>query len=149
MLHKRLLSLSGEHLDNLKIETIICAGGTGTAERFLSGRTNYKWNMGGRKSISRLHAFIADVCLVMSRMSFARSAWVRLNRLQTGVKLFRSTMRKWGTAPTAAGESAAREQTPEHVIASCPIYHDPNGARVLSAVDKSLVSWLKDTCPAI
>ena len=44
-------------------------------------------------------------------------------------------MYKWGMAYTAACECGAKEQTAENVIASCPIYHHPNG---LSDVNKNL-----------
>ena len=53
----------------------------------------------------------------------------------------------YGMAPTAAGEGGAKEQTAENVITSCPIYHHPNGVCVFSAIEKSLVPWLTDTCP--
>ena len=73
----------------------------------------------------------------------------RLNRLRTGIGLFLSTMHKCGMVPIAAYECGAKEQTAEHVITSCPVHHCPNGAHVPSAVDKSLVHWLTETCPAI
>ena len=69
--------------------------------------------------------------------SFPRPAWVKLNRLRIGVNLFRSEMHKWGTA---ACEYGAKEQTAEHIITSCPIYHHPNRVRALSDVDKNLAT---------
>ena len=93
--------------------------------------------------------FGADVSLVLSGMSFTRPAWVRFNRLRTGVGLFRSTIHKWGMALTAACECRAKEQTAEHVITFFPIYGHSNGASVSLAVDKSLVPWLTVLCPAI
>ena len=56
---------------------------------------------------------------------------------------------KWGMAATSACKCGAKEQTAEQVITCCPIYHHPNGARALSDVHKSLVTWLKETCKAI
>ena len=72
--------------------------------------------------------------------SFPRPAWVRFCRLQTGVGLFRPKTHKWNIAPTAACECGTKEQTAEHVITSCPIYHHPNTFRALSNVAKK-------TCP--
>ena len=63
--------------------------------------------------------------------------------------LFRSERHKWGMASTAACESSAKEQTAEHVITSRTIYHHPNRAHALANVDKSLVTWLTETCLAI
>ena len=60
-----------------------------------------------------------------------------------------STMHKWGMALTAACKFDAKKQKADHLITFCPICHHLNGACALSAVDKSLVPWLKDTCPAI
>ena len=111
---------------------------------------DHRWSMEWQGSTSRLHhAFIPDVSTSPPGMHFPRPAWVRLNRLRTGVGLFRSTMHRWGMAPTAACECGAEEQTADHVITSCPIYSHPNGARGLAAVDESLLTWLSDTCPAI
>ena len=110
---------------------------------------DYKWNIGWRENTFRLHLFIAAISSVPFEMFFPRPPWVRLNRLRISFGLFCSTMHKWGMAPTTVCESGAKEQTAEHVMLSCPIYHHPNGARVLSAVDKNLVPWLTDTCPAI
>ena len=61
-----------------------------------------KWNIEWQECASRLHGFIADVGSLPSGMYFPRPAWVRLNRLRTGVGLFRSTLRKWGMAPSLA-----------------------------------------------
>ena len=85
-----------------------------------------------QKNFSRLHTFIKDVSPTSSGIGFPRLAWVKLNRLRTGVALFRSKTRKWGVVSTAACKCSAKEQTPEHVITSCPIYHHPNEARALS-----------------
>ena len=75
-----------------------------------------------------------------SGFGFPRPAWVKLNRLRTGVGLFCSETHKWGMASTAACECGAKKQTAEHVITPCPIYHHSNGARVPLDVDKSLVA---------
>ena len=110
---------------------------------------DYRWNMEWQGNTSRLHQFIADVSSSPSGMNFPRPAWVRLNRLRTGVGLFRSTMHKWGMAPTAACECGAEEQTADHVIATCPTYSYPDGVQNLARVDENLLAWLSEICPAI
>ena len=101
------------------------------------------------KNASRLHTYIKDVNPTLPESSFPRPAWVRLNRLRTDAGLFRLKTHKWGMASTAACECGAKEQIAEHVVASCPIYYHPNGACAFSDVDKSLVTWLIERCPAI
>ena len=108
-----------------------------------------KRNMGWRRNTFQLFPFIADVSTAPSGMCFPRPAWVKLNYLQTGVGIFRSTMHKLRMAHTAACECGVKKETSEHVITYCPFYLHSNGVRTLSGVDKSLVSWLTDTCPAI
>ena len=98
---------------------------------------------------SRLHTFIEDVSPTAPGIIFPRPLWVTLDRLRIGIGLFRLETHKWGMTSTAACECGTKEQTSEHVITTCPIYHYPNGVRVLSDIEKSLVTWLKETCPAI
>ena len=92
------------------------------------------------KNVSRLHAFIGDVITTPPGINFPRPTWVRFNRLQTGVGLFRSETYKWVMASTVACECGAKEKKAEHVITSYPIYYHPNGICVLSGVDKSLAT---------
>ena len=49
-----------------------------------------RWKMEWRENANRLHTFIKDVSPTPPGISFARPARVRLNRLHTGVGLFRS-----------------------------------------------------------
>jgi len=60
-------------------------------------------------------------------MTLPRRAWVRLNRLRTGVGRFRSCLYKWGMASSAAFECGAEEQTVDHVVLQCPISRPPHG----------------------
>ena len=78
-----------------------------------------------QENVSQLHTFIKDVTPTPSGFSFSRPAWVRLNRLQTGVGLLHSETHKWGMASAAACECGAKKQITKLVIASCPIYHHP------------------------
>jgi len=72
-------------------------------------------------------------------MKLPRPSWVGLNYLRTGVGLFRSTMHKWGLVPSANYRCGAEEQTADHILASCPLYHPPNGALGLAALDDDTV----------
>jgi len=76
-------------------------------------------------------------------MTLPRPSWVRLNRLLTGIELFRSTMHKWGNVASANCSCGAEEQTTDHILASCPLHHPPNGTLGLVAFDDDTVDWLK------
>ena len=82
-------------------------------------------------------------------MYLLRSSWVRLNRLRTGVGLFRSTVHRWGMASTAACECGAEEQTADHIIISCPIFYHPIRRIGLETVDEETLAWLINICPKI
>ena len=121
------------------------ASSTSAAGSWADHKSNTEW----QEYASRLHGFIADVGFLPSGIHFPIPAWVRLNRLQTGVGLFRSTMHKWGMAPSPACECGADEQTADYLIISCPIYRHPNGAGGLASDDMTLKDWLLNTCPAV
>ena len=61
-----------------------------------------------------------------------RKHWMSLNRLRTGVGRYRSSMKKWGLADSAACECGEPEQTAAHIINRCPLYidHHPQLASV-------------------
>ena len=98
---------------------------------------------------SRLHAFVPDVGSPPIGVDLPRLAWVRLNRLRTGVGRFHSSMHRWGLAPSAACECGAEEQTADHIILECPTYQAPNGMHGLLSVDDDTVTWLLEVCPDI
>ena len=81
-----------------------------------------------------------------SGMTLPRRAWVRLNRLRTGVGRFRSCLYKRGMASSAVCEFGAEEQTVDHVVLQCPIHRPPHGLMVL---DDETTKWLLNTCPEI
>jgi len=39
----------------------------------------------------------------------------------------------------------AEEQMADHILASCPLYHHPNGTVGLAALDDDTVDWLQIT----
>ena len=58
-------------------------------------------------------------------MSLTRTAWVKFDRLRTGVGRFGSSMHKWGLAFSAKRECGASEQTADHIILTCPKHRAP------------------------
>ena len=78
-----------------------------------------------------------------------RAAWVKLNRLRTGVGRFHSSMHKWGLAPSPNCECGAFEQTADHVLTACPIHRAPLGARGLTVLDDEARCWLNNTTASI
>ena len=111
--------------------------------------TDYRWNKEWQASSSRLHAFIPNASTPALGMHFPRPSWVRLNHLCTGVGLFHSNLRKWRLVSLAACECGAKEQTPDHVVASCLIYRHPNGAQGLKMLNENLLTWLMNKCPIV
>ena len=68
-------------------------------------------------------------------MSLTRTAWVKLNRLRTGVGRFGSSMHKWGLASSAKCECGASEQTVDYVILTFPIHRAPQGIMGLTVLN--------------
>jgi len=110
---------------------------------------DYQWNAEWTDSPTRLRIFIPDTGTHPPRMVFARRAWVRLNRLRTGVGRFRSCLYKWGMASAAACECDAEEQTVDHVVLQCPIHRPPHGQHGLTVLDNEIIEWLLNTFPEI
>ena len=64
--------------------------------------------------MSAFGVYISRVSTRPIGMSLTRTAWVKLNRLRTGVGRFGSSMHKWGLASSAKCECGASEQTEPH-----------------------------------
>ena len=94
--------------------------------------TNHKWNTEYCEGAFRLRAFVPRTGARPVGMGLPRVAWVKLNRLRTGVGRFPSSMHKWGLAPSPNCECGASEQTADHVLTTCPIHRAPYGARGLT-----------------
>jgi len=108
---------------------------------------DHKWNTEWQKNTSRLHTFIPSSGPSPPRMTLPGPYWVRLNRLRTGVGLFRSTMHKWGLVPSVNCRCGAEEQTADHILVSCPLYHPSlpsNETLSLAALDDDTADWLKN-----
>ena len=73
--------------------------------------TNHKWKTEYCENASRLRAFVPRTGARPVGMGLPRAAWVKLNRLWTGVGQFHLSMHKWGLAPSLNCECGASEQT--------------------------------------
>ena len=81
---------------------------------------NYKWKTEYCKSISRVRAFVPETGARPVGMGLPRAAWVKLNRLRTGVGRFHSSMHKWALTPSPNCECGASEQNADHVLTAGP-----------------------------
>ena len=77
--------------------------------------TNHKWKTEYCENASRLRAFVPETGARPVGMGLPRKAWVKLNRLRTGVGRFHLSMHKWGLAPSPNCECGASEQTADYV----------------------------------
>jgi len=75
---------------------------------------DHQWNVEWADNPTRLRIFIPGAH--PPGMTLPRRAWVRLKRLHTSVRCFRSCLYKWGMASSAACECGAEEQTVGHVV---------------------------------
>ena len=97
--------------------------------------TNHKWKTEYCENASRLRTFVPWTGARPVGRGLPRAAWVKLNRLRTGVGQFHSSMHKWGLAPSPNCECGASEQTAYHVLTACPIHRAPHGTRGLKVLD--------------
>ena len=100
--------------------------------------TNFKWKTEYCENAPRLHAFVLGTGARPVGMGLPRAAWVKLNRLRTGVGRFHSSMHKWGLAPLPNCECGASEQTADHVLTACPIHRAPHGAQGQTVLDEEI-----------
>ena len=94
--------------------------------------TDHKWKTEYIENAFRVCAFVPGACATPVGMGLPQAAWVRLNRLRTGVGRLHSFMHKWGLAPSPNCECGVAEQTADHVLTACPIHRAPHGARGLT-----------------
>ena len=111
--------------------------------------TNHKWKTDYCENASRLRAFVPETGTRPVGIGLPRAAWVKLNRLRTGVGRFHLSMHKWGLAPSPNCECGASEQTADHVLTACPIHRAPHGARGLTVLDDETRCWLNDITASI
>ena len=111
--------------------------------------TNQKWNAEYCENASRRRAFVPRTSARPVGMGLPRAAWVKLNRLRTGVGLFYSSMHKWGLAPSPNCKCGISEQTTDHVLTVCPIHRAPHGVRGLTVLDDQTQCLLNDITASI
>ena len=111
--------------------------------------TNHKWNAEYCENAPKLPALVPETGAKPVGMGLPRVAWVKLNRLRTGVGRFHSSMHKWGLAPSPNCECGASEQTADHVLTACPIHRAPHGARGLTVLDDETRCWLNNITASI
>ena len=111
--------------------------------------TKHKRNADYLECTSRVRAFILRVSSRPLGINLTRTSWVMLNRLWNGVGRFHSSVYKWSHAPLPNCECGATEQTADHVISSCLIYHVPRGTRGLQILDDATPCWLNTTTASI
>ena len=111
--------------------------------------TNHKWKTEYCKNAFRLRAFVPGTGARPVGMGLPRAAWVKLNRLRTGVGRFHSSMYKWGLAPSPNCECGASKQTADPVLTACPIHRAPYGARGLTVLDDETRYWLNNITSSI
>ena len=88
--------------------------------------TNHKWKAEYCENASRLRAFVSGTGVRPVGMGLPRAAWVKLNRLRTGVGRFHLSTHKWGLAPSPNCECGASEQTTDHALTAFPIHRAPH-----------------------
>ena len=111
--------------------------------------TNHKWKTEYCKNASSFRAFVPEISARPVGMGLRRAAWVKLNRMRTGVGRFHSSKHKWGLAPSPNRECGASEQTADHVLTACPIHRAPHGTRGLTVLDDETRCWLNDITASI
>ena len=111
--------------------------------------TKHKWKTEYCEGASRLRAFVSETGARPVGMGLPRAAWVKLNRLGTGVGQFHSSLHKWGLAPSPNCECGASEQTADHVLTACPIHRALHGARGLTDLDDETRCWLNNITSSI
>jgi len=94
---------------------------------------DHQWNVEWADNPTRLRTLIPDTGTHPPGMTLPRRAWVRLNRLHTGVGRVRSCLYKWGTTSSAACEW--RRITNHRPC--CPPMSNPSTSRWIARPDGS------------
>ena len=78
------------------------------------------WSVEWQPSTSRLREYITSPSRSSPGSDLPRQAWVKLNRLRTGVRRFNADMWRLGLSKSPACDCGADQQTPNHIITECP-----------------------------
>jgi len=79
---------------------------------------DHQWNAEWADNPTKLRTLITDTGTHAPGMTLPRRAWVRLNRLRTGVGGFRSCLYKWGVWPPLRPVSVAQKNKPSTMLSS-------------------------------
>jgi len=72
-----------------------------------------------------------------------------INRLETDVGRFRSSVHKCNMTTSANYECGAENQTADHVFFQCPIHRPPHGLHGLTVLGNETFDWLLSTSRGI
>ena len=97
------------------------------------------WSWRWQPSTSRLREYITSPSRRSPGSDLPRQAWVKLNRLRTGVGRFNAYV-EVGQSESPAYDCGADQQTANQIITECPLYRPPNGLRGLIDVDAHVAS---------
>ena len=107
------------------------------------------WSAGWQPSTSRLREYIVSPSMCCPGCDLLRQAWVKLNRLRTGVGRFNADMWRWGLSKSSACDCGADQQTANHIITECPLHRPPNDLHSVIDVDAATREWLLSKFPEI
>ena len=111
-------------------------------DAWLAAAWKQEWESAGP---SRIHRYIWDPGDgTIGGDDLPRRQWTTLNRLRTGVGRFKTSMKTWGLADSAACECGDPEQTAVHIITICPLYRPPSEASLFD-LGPEMRAWLHDT----
>ena len=102
------------------------------------------WSVEWQPSTSRVREYIVSPSKCCPGSDLPRQAWLKLNRLRTGVGRFNAEMWRWGLSKSPACDCGADQQTANHIITECPLYRQPNCLHGLIDVDADAATreWL-------
>ena len=101
------------------------------------------------ENASRPRAFVPKTGARPVGMALPLAAWVKLNRLRTGVGQFHSSMHKWGLAPSPNCECGACEANRRPCTNSVPYTSGTTWSRDLTVLDDETRCWLNDITASI
>ena len=104
------------------------------------------WSVERQPSTSRLREYIVSPSKCCPGSDLPRQAWVKLNRLRTGVGRVNADMWRWGQSKSQACDCGADQQTANHIITEGPLCRPPNGLHGLIDVDADAATreWLRE-----
>ena len=109
------------------------------------------WSAEWQLSTSRLREYVVSPSKCCPGSDLPRQAWIKLNRLCTGLGHFNAGMWRWGLSKSPTCDCGADQQTANHIITECPLYCPPDGLHGLIDVDADAATceWLLSKFPEI